>query len=417
MSLVVPFEEIFTKDGLLSKASHWQRVQLGSVADILNGFPLKSKAFNSTKGFPVIRIRDLKFNKIQTYYSDTFPEEYIVSNNDLLIGMDGDFICYKWNGGKAVLNQRVCKIRPNESFVVKQFLYFAINGYLKAIHKATSSVTVGHLSSIDLGKIPFPLPPINEQRRIVAKLEILFDKIETIKQRFLNISLCQHRIFLKNIFDGESFFSSVELKEFCEEQNKRIGIDWGKYRLIGVSKENGIVDLRVGGKKSFERYKIVKPGWFLYNPMRVDIGSITIWDGNETAITSPDYVVFSIKHTISPLMLLYFLKSTYGLSEINNNTQGAVRSRLYFRNLIKIKFPFSGIERHIEVEMLFKAFNRLNSKSLYFQEIFEKLKQSILSKAFHGDLVTQDPNDEPADILLDRINKEHLKKKRNKQMN
>jgi type I restriction enzyme S subunit len=171
MSLVVPFEEIFQdKTNLLANHESWERVELGETCNILNGFALKSTLFNSSEGFPVIRIRDLSRNSTNTFYKGSFPEEYVIENGDLLIGMDGIFRCYEWTGGRAVLNQRVCKIVANEEYLLNKFLLFGLNGYLKAIEDATSSVTVGHLSSRDILKIPFPLPPLNEQRRIVPKL-------------------------------------------------------------------------------------------------------------------------------------------------------------------------------------------------------------------------------------------------------
>lgn len=56
MSLVVPFEEIFAnRNGLLAKHDSWERVELGRVCTILNGFPFKSSLFNKSQGFPVIR--------------------------------------------------------------------------------------------------------------------------------------------------------------------------------------------------------------------------------------------------------------------------------------------------------------------------------------------------------------------------
>lgn len=145
--------------------------------------------------------------------------------------------------------------------------------------------------------------------------------------------------------------------------------------------------------------------------MRVDIGSIAIWNGNEDAITSPDYVVFSCTSPVSSLLLLKFLKSSHGLSEINNNTQGAVRSRLYFRNLANIDFPYSGDQNHLISEKLLIGFEKLFVKRKKIENLLHKLKQVILAKAFRGELVPQDPNDEPAEKLLIRIKEEKKKLK------
>src|SRR5437868_155687 len=142
MSLVVPFEEIFfNKTGLLATHESWTRVELGDVCQILNGFPFSSKLFNRDKGLPIVRIRDLERNESHTRYAGEVPKESCVGNRDLLIGMDGIFRCVEWNGGKAGLNQRVCKIIPDDRFLDRKFLLYGINGYLSAIQDATSSVT------------------------------------------------------------------------------------------------------------------------------------------------------------------------------------------------------------------------------------------------------------------------------------
>ncbi len=305
-------------------------------------------------------------------------------------------------------NQSVTALYPSKFNNFKFLFYFLLASRDEVVGMSLGSAQP-HINKFIVDNLKVPIPPLSEQQRIVSKLDLLFEKLESNKQRLEKVSLIEYQIFLKNIYNGLEFYDTVKLEDYCLEQTERIGNNWKNFRLIGVSKDEGVVDLRVGGKKTFEKYKIVKPGWFLYNPMRVDIGSITIWDGKENAITSPDYVVFSIKHSLSPLMLLKFLKSSYGLSEINNNTQGAVRSRLYYRNLAEINFPFSNVEKHAEAELLFIGFNKLNQKKDLLKKIFEKLRQSILAKAFRGELVPQNPNDEPASVLLERIKKEKEK--------
>jgi type I restriction enzyme S subunit len=189
MSLVVSFEEIFEKkSGLLANHESWRRIELGEVCTILNGFPFKSARFNSAgRGYPIVRIRDLSKKKPDTFYDGKVPDEFIVRDGDLLIGMDGVFRCKEWNGGLAGLNQRVCKLIPDERYLDRRFVMFGMNGYLKAIQDATSSVTVGHLSSLDILKIPFPLLPIAEQQRLVSKLAILLERVDGSQGRLANI--------------------------------------------------------------------------------------------------------------------------------------------------------------------------------------------------------------------------------------
>jgi type I restriction enzyme S subunit len=124
MSLVVSFEEIFeNKSGLLSNHQTWNRVELAAVAKILNGYAFKSDFFSKENGFPLIRIRDIAKNKTETYFEGPYPQEYMVRSGDLLIGMDGNFSCNEWKGKNGLLNQRVCKIIPDERYLKKNPFY------------------------------------------------------------------------------------------------------------------------------------------------------------------------------------------------------------------------------------------------------------------------------------------------------
>ena len=165
-------------NGLLSKHGSWGRVALGHVAEILNGFAFKSKHFNASKGKPLVRIRDVIEGQSETYYNGDFDPGYLVGRGDLLVGMDGDFHCACWHGPEALLNQRVCRMTPDERVYDKGFLTYVLPGYLSAINDHTSSVTVKHLSSRTAAKIPLPLPSVDEQRRIVEKIEELLTDLD-----------------------------------------------------------------------------------------------------------------------------------------------------------------------------------------------------------------------------------------------
>jgi type I restriction enzyme S subunit len=83
--------------------------ELSQVCSVLSGFAFKSNYFGDS-GIPLVRIRDVMRGFSETYYSGEYDEQFVVNDNDILIGMDGDFNIAKWAGGEALLNQRVCKI-------------------------------------------------------------------------------------------------------------------------------------------------------------------------------------------------------------------------------------------------------------------------------------------------------------------
>lgn len=180
MALTKSLKEIIAEDetGLLSKHETWGRVCLRDVADVLNGFPFESRLFHPSTGTPLIRIRDILTGETDTFYNGDFESQFLVNPGELLIGMDGDFNSARWRSKPALLNQRVCKITPDERFYSGRLLEFALPGYLAAINAATSSVTVKHLSSKSIEEIELPLPPLAEQTRIVEKLEELLSDLD-----------------------------------------------------------------------------------------------------------------------------------------------------------------------------------------------------------------------------------------------
>ncbi|WEI19575.1 restriction endonuclease subunit S [Acinetobacter proteolyticus] len=182
MALTKKISDIIKEDttGLLSKHVSWLRIELSDVATILNGFAFPSSYFNNEGiGLPLIRIRDVTEGHTKTYYSGDYDDLYLVSQNEILVGMDGDFNLGLWKSLPSLLNQRVCKISlKNDNIYDKQFLIYLLPPYLKAINDATSSITVKHLSSQTLNTLLLPLPPLNEQKRIADKIDELFSELD-----------------------------------------------------------------------------------------------------------------------------------------------------------------------------------------------------------------------------------------------
>jgi type I restriction enzyme S subunit len=181
VTLTVSVDEVVEESDnpLLRCHESWDRIRLKEVADVLNGKAFSSDYFSNGQGKPLLRIRDIGSKETEKNFSGEYDDNYVVHPGDLVVGMDGDFICELWNGPEALLNQRVCKISPDESIYNKRFLSYVLQPYLDAIHARTSATTVKHLSSTDIKEIPLPAPQLNEQKRIVAKIEELFSKLDS----------------------------------------------------------------------------------------------------------------------------------------------------------------------------------------------------------------------------------------------
>ena len=159
----------------------WKIVRLGEVCEVINGYAFDSKLFSTEQGKPLIRIRDIKRGYTETFYDGDYSSEYIVRKGDFLIGMDGEFNIGEWKSEDALLNQRVCKLVGSKEINIK-YVYYYIPESLKIIENKTSFATVKHLSSKQIKAIELPLPPLEEQHRIVSILDASFEKIDALKK-------------------------------------------------------------------------------------------------------------------------------------------------------------------------------------------------------------------------------------------
>lgn len=148
--------------GRVSKG--WKIVPAKFFMRVQAGYPFDSERFDNSQGIPLIRIRDITSGHTETFYNGDYPEEYVVHNNDLLVGMDGDFNVRWWQGGEAVLNQRCCRIFAQKGLILRYF-YFLLPFYLKRVNELAYSTTVKHLANGDIGNADICLPPEDEQNR------------------------------------------------------------------------------------------------------------------------------------------------------------------------------------------------------------------------------------------------------------
>ena len=156
---------------------------LPELCSIQYGYAFDSACFTEDSTyFPLVRIRDVKRGYSETFYSGIHPNDYIIDNGSLLVGMDGEFNIARWKGGKALLNQRVCKITARNN-VDEEYLRFALTKALKEIENRTSFVTVKHLSAKELNRIEIDIPDYRVQISISGTLTKIENIIFTRQQQ------------------------------------------------------------------------------------------------------------------------------------------------------------------------------------------------------------------------------------------
>lgn len=176
-----------------------------AVANVLYGFPCNSSLFNEEYvGTPIARIRDVLSGMSETYTTEDVPSKYIISNGDLLVGMDGNFHVANWKQDGAILCQRVCKISTkDESILSSGFLSHLLKPIIKKIEDNKQSGTVKHLLDKDLKAVRIPVPPIEVQLEIACILDKFKFLVEELSAE-LKARRSQYEYYLNTFFDEQS---------------------------------------------------------------------------------------------------------------------------------------------------------------------------------------------------------------------
>ncbi|MEV0572035.1 restriction endonuclease subunit S [Micrococcus luteus] len=176
--------------------STWTIRRVGDMARLINGHPFDSDDFTPTGDVPLVRIRDITAADFETYVPQhTVPQDKVLKDGDVVIGMDGDFNVIRWRRGTAALNQRVCALRDTGVSDLR-FLAYALPDHLKVINDLTYSTTVKHLSSGQVTGLRITAPDRDDQGRIADYLDRETATIDALieKQRALVAGLRRRRV-------------------------------------------------------------------------------------------------------------------------------------------------------------------------------------------------------------------------------
>lgn len=397
---------------------NWVETTLSDVAEIYDS---ERKPVNSSEREK--RISGKEKSELYPYYGATgqvgYIDNYIFNDEFVLLGEDGapflEFLAKKAFivRGKFWVNNHAHILKSKTS---NKFLCFFLNQF--DYHNFVTGTTRYKLTQSDMCKIPIPLPPLAEQGRIVAKIEELFAGIdagvENLKSVKNQIALYRQSI-LKSAFDNQT--KKEMLKNFIIE------INYGTSEKTNDD-ASGIPVLRMGdiqnGKLRFNKLKYLKKITdkklllqkcdLLFNRTNSAelVGKSAVFNSDFVCSFASYLIKVRFSEKLNSDYVCFYINSPYGKAWAKTQlTQQVGQANINSQKLQALQIPVPTLaeqERIVaEIESRFERADALETAVDRALNDAEKLKQAVLKKAFSGELVPQNPDDEPASVLLDRI--------------
>lgn len=430
-----------TQHEIIESPSGWEIVKFTDILDVQGGTQPPKKEFLSEpkEGYiRLLQIRDFGNKPVPTFVPFT-TKLRTCTEDDVLIGRYGASIGRICTGMKGAYNVALAKVVKPDLIDSNYLKYFLISQRFQAPLNLLSRSAQNGFNKQDLSKFDFFVPPLLEQKRIVEKLNSLLAQVETIQQRLNNLPDIIKRFRQSVLFAAVSgkLTEQWRVKNDCGEWNTvRIGDvitpisqGWspkcnnvpaskGKWGVIKTSAVQSIHFLEQENKELPEhlepRQKLqVKKGDILVTRagprIRCGITCLVSEINSKLMICDKVYRFNVSEGKGESKFLVLQLNSLKYLEDIEKLKTGISDSGM---NLTQKKFKELLLEwpskiEQIEivrlVEQYFALADTLEKHLADAKARVDNLTQSILAKAFRGELVPQDPNDEPADKLLERI--------------
>lgn len=187
-----PLPEIEAVDIPFEIPESWKWVRLGDMIHFQNGYAFKSSLYSEGEGVKLVRIGDITNGTLNHETMVTIPYEIEKSLDKNLYVKPGDFVIamsgattgklgFNTSTENFLLNQRVGKVSP--IIVNKYYIYYLLSTLIDENLKKSMGSAIPNLSTKQINEILVPLPPLNEQHRIVGKLDEIMaicDQMESI---------------------------------------------------------------------------------------------------------------------------------------------------------------------------------------------------------------------------------------------
>ena len=373
----------------------WEKITLNDIATFSKGKGI-SKNDISDKGTPCIRYGELytKYNYLISNIdskTDLDKSELIFSEkNDILMPCSGE-TAIDLASASCVTRENVAiggditVIRTNQ---YSPFITYCINFKKNEIAKFAQGVSIVHLYAKDFKDITLKIPKIEEQKKNVDILEKIDKKIELLEKKYNEKLIFKEEFFNKYISSLSKETQKIKLNNLIKILNDR-NKNNDDLEVLSISNKLGFISQekqfedRIVASSDTKNYKIVKKGYFAYNPARINVGSIARLKNYDEGIISPMYIVFKINEDlINPIFFENYLSTNYFKLEILKRLEGSVRLILSAESLKNIEIFIPPLDEQDKISSFMITLTKNLELSKIELDNFKEFKKGLLQKMF-----------------------------------
>lgn len=406
--------------------SGWIDCSIGEILLAKKGKKPSSTIDVPKKGYvPYILIDEMEGKAIRTYTND--PKVSIIDETEVLLVWDGS-IGKCGSGLNGAIGSTLVGLKPLDKIPTK-FLEYTIKQQNNFIKETSTGTGLQHINKDFFEICKIPLPPLPEQHRLIAKLDAIMLKVESNKLRLDKIPKLLNRFRQSVLAAAVNNDGKEEItKNICEEiQIGPFGTQLHKHEYIS----NGIplvnpTHIQGGDIIPNMDFTISKSKFKELSNYHLITGDVIMGRRGEMArcalVTEKEngwlcgtgslFFRPNLKK-VTPQYLYWVLSNSNTKAFLEGEAKGSTMSNLNLAIVKNIPLPLPSLKEQKaivkKVEKLFAFADKIEARYIATKTMLDKLPQSILAKAFRGELVPQDRKDEPASVLLERIKKEKEK--------